>query len=319
MTPPHATPFPEALSRFMDRFDDGAGLGLARLVRPFVQRWLARWSDWPVSKIDARSVLLYLKEQLIKDVSREDVERQARELRGFFAWCSREGLVRENPLGDILEELEAPERLPPLCWGRTEQERLLETCRRRSRIDSFRSRSLLSLLYLERAGQGCNVPWLHPLLVIGLRTGLRLGNLLYLEWRHVSFGERRISIPGGETCTGQRIEVEIDELCLELLEMIWEHALDRGADSPRVFDALDLPCDDEGVPEVQVVQVHLRAACLRAHVREGEFECARFGFAYRLIREGIAWEDLLDRSDWDFRERNVLRQLWHEWRPRAAG
>ncbi len=280
------------------------------------RRWLASWDHLELDDITTERVGAYFAELVAKDVPPDEIRHDGRRLAVFFSWARREGLVDVDPIAG-LAPLRCRKKLKSICWNENDQSRLLTVCSPVDGESRYSSRGVLPMIFLDHASRECREPYLYPLVLLGLRTGMRLGSLLYLEWRHVHLDRRCIEIPGPEARWGHDFQVELDDECVALLTDIARHCEAGGDVSQRVFECLAVPMAD-GVPDVDVVQIHLRAACRRSGIREGEFNSLRVSFAYNCVRSGLHWTEALKRVDWDGPD--LLIRVHERWSPdrRAA-
>jgi integrase len=81
-----------------------------------------------------------------------------------------------------------------------------------------------------RACQGSSNPYLYPVVVLALSTGMRQGEIMGLKWDDVDLHQGRITLH--ETKNGERRVVPLVGKALELLK---EHGKVRRIDTPLVF------------------------------------------------------------------------------------
>lgn len=116
--------------------------------------------------------------------------------------------LETNPLSRVKKPIESRGRVRFL--DDAERERLLQVCKE--------SDSRL----------------LYPVVVLALSTGMRKGEILNIEWKHVDFARRRILLH--ETKNGERRAAPLVGLAYDLLK---ERAKVRRLDNPYVFPAKD--------------------------------------------------------------------------------
>jgi integrase len=263
------------------------------------RRWLARWEMKALESIDGVVLSSYFHELLQKDVSPEELQREGRFLKGFFDWVVRVAYLEKSPL-DALPPLRWRRNRRALVWEEAEQEALLAACRPTGEAIEDEPGSVLWYFFSEEhRSRSRFVPaYLFPMVLLGLRTGLRLGSLIHLTWDQVRFERSALVIAAADTRWGKPLEIALDDECLGVLREIVERARRRCPMPRRVFDALDLPYVN-GVPDDRVIQGHLRAACQRAGVREAEFNSLRHTFAASCARRGMPLEKLETLVDWD--------------------
>jgi len=82
----------------------------------------------------------------------------------------------------------------------------------------------LSVEEVQRLKQ-CSSPWLYPFVCLALHTGMRLNEMLWLEWNQIDFERRVIRLynkPGFTLKNLQTREIPMDD---ELYQVLWNHWL----------------------------------------------------------------------------------------------
>jgi excisionase family DNA binding protein len=135
---------------------------------------------------------------------------------------------------------------------------------------------------------------LRPILIVALNTGMRLGEILNLEWKHVNLDSRRVRV---ERTKSRRIRViNINEILLEELLKLKE----RNSESPYLFPNLNT-----GKP-LKSVKRAFKSACNSASIENLRFHDLRHTFATRLVERGvdlITIKELLGHSSVTITER----------------
>ncbi|MEE8408471.1 MAG: tyrosine-type recombinase/integrase [Myxococcota bacterium] len=139
----------------------------------------------------------------------------------------------------------------------------------------------LSFSEADRLVEAAEPEW-RAMIVLALNTGLRLGELIGLQWDDCDLKARRLLVRRsswhgvlGTPKSGRQREVPLNALALDALK---RHRHLRG---PWVF------CREDGSP---LKQHHgrpvLRRACKRAGLREVQWHCLRHSFASGMVIRG---------------------------------
>lgn len=286
----------ESLPDFSQLLNASTGFALSPFNTACLSRWSARWAARPVSNISRQDIGEYFGELTRKGASAGDLARERNLILSFFRWAQRRGWVRANPT-DGLQRTRPLVSGRAVIWNPQEQGRLLAACLRLPTP-------------AENAEPQCLPPrYLYPLVLTALRTGLRLGHLLNLEWRHVDMRQGLIKIPANETSTGREIQTTLDrELQLSFREIL--HLACKSAyKSPRVFDAINLP-NWKGRPDHHTVLSAFRLARQRAGITNGGFDSLRLTFAHNCAVACIPIGYPLRVGDWD--ESALVEQVYAE-------
>jgi integrase len=114
--------------------------------------------------------------------------------------------------------------------------------------------------------------WLRPIVLLLLATGMRRGELLGMQWRHVDMGHNRIFLP--KTKNGHSRTVQLNELASTVLA-----AIPRKQPTDYVFP------ESEQVSPVNISLAFLRA-CRRAGVTDCRLHDLRHTCASHLAMRG---------------------------------
>ncbi|MEO5337337.1 MAG: site-specific integrase [Magnetospirillum sp. WYHS-4] len=162
-----------------------------------------------------------------------------------------QGAKRSGPAGAPVQRRRrrvghggAPQPRPQQRLKKGEQDRLLEACRA--------SRST----------------WLAPIVVLAMETGMRLGEIVGLQWENVDFGSRVAALP--MTKNGTRREVPLSSRAIVTLRKL-----------PRSIDGRVFPITDEAVKRAW------RAATTRADIEDLRFHDLRHEATSRLFEKGL--------------------------------
>jgi integrase len=159
------------------------------------------------------------------------------------------------------------------------------------------------------------------LTLLGLHTGLRLGDLLHLDSQHVDLDAGAIRIPAMETRSGRDVEERTSPECRKILDEAValektdddENEAAAGGRSGRILDAYDLPTVD-GLPNLAKIEESFRRACIRARVPIGGLDSLRRTFAGNCARVGVPFHTACRLVDWD--DLNIVVRVYNE--PDAA-
>jgi len=198
------------------------------------------------------------------------VQNTLRVLSSLLSHAQEDGLITDNPAlrpGKILPKVSKRRAIEPLT---------------REDVATF--------LNLVKA----KTPRLHPLFLCTVRTGLRQGELLALQWEDLNFQGRFIEVrrnfTHGELTTPKSGESRRVDMSLELTQALTDLQIDRQLEavtrqwkavSPWVF------CDEQGAQlrhnPVRLTFHHLLKA---AGVRRVRFHDLRHTFASLLLQQG---------------------------------
>lgn len=153
------------LVRFMDEILAYTGATFAhatmQLYRDSLRALLGVFGDMPIDGITARHVDRY-KTTRVQRVKPITVNKELSTLRAAFNIAVRWGYLERNPFVDV-KKLVVPET-PPAFFAREE---------------------------LQRLEEGTRGHWIHDVIVLGINTGMRAGELTSLTWESIDF-ERRV-------------------------------------------------------------------------------------------------------------------------------
>jgi integrase len=131
-----------------------------------------------------------------------------------------------------------------------------------------------------------------------LRTGLRLEDLLSLQWRHVHLQSQRIHIPAAESSGSREIEVTFDREVLRLLVKALRLAWDLPSMPRRVLDSVGLPLW-KGRPAEREIRRLFQVVQRKAGIRRGDFDSLRLTFLRNCAKAGVPPADAERMCDWD--------------------
>jgi integrase len=278
--------------------------GAAGILDPFagscLRRWADRWSGRALGSLTGADVREYLADLAARGHPTPAILREKNLLGSFYRWARRCGWAKDDPTRDVGAIRPFPDH-PSTAWSASEQRRLLDTCR------GFPSRPGGGPPPREVAE--APPPYLYPLVLLGLRTGLHMGGLLDLEWRHVDFARERIVVPARETRTGRPIDAPLHRDAAAALAALSRKARGSGTPARRVFAAAGIPLAN-GRPDEHGVMSAFRRALRLAGIPEGDFGSLRRSFVLNCASAGVPMEDAARMCGWD--EPGLLLETYEE-------
>jgi integrase len=113
--------------------------------------------------------------------------------------------------------------------------------------------------------------WLRPIVAFGAATGIRLGNIIALEWRNVDLENQSLRLP--KTKNGEALTIQLTELAMRVLSAVAAHRIGKAS---RVFGY-------EG--RHNRVSVEFRRAAKRAGI-DAHFHTLRHSFCAHSLMVG---------------------------------
>ncbi|MGQ9591154.1 MAG: site-specific integrase [Planctomycetota bacterium] len=279
----------------MERLKAGDGAYVDPEARSVIQRWAGRWAGRMLSSIAPHEIRAYFEELSRERLSPKSIEREKLLLRFFFRWALRSGWVDADPTEGLFERAPRSERAP-VAWEPWEQRLLLDACQGRLREAPGAGADAAERSARTRAPQ---VPrYLHPLVLLGLRTGLGLEDLLRLRWRHVFLDARRIRLPAAERAVPRDLEIFLDGELTAILEAVLQASAEGFSPEKFLLESLDLPLWREK-PDSREILCAFRAVRRRAGVRDGDFASLRATFVANCVRAGVPAEEAARLCDAD--------------------
>ena len=251
-------------------------------------RWLERWAHCKVDDVKPTDINMYFAELSLKQFNTDEIGRELQLMTFFFTWANRAGFTASNPMVALAPLPTRPTK-PAVVWTFLEQRRLLEACKTyytRNR-DGFAGSTLAHA-----------PPYLYPLVLLALQSGLRLATLLRLEWRHVELKIRALRLPPSEGNSRQTLEIRLPGESAELLQTLWNGTKVLPHRPDRIFDAWGVPYRG-GTPDETMVLREFRRARSKARIRPGDFESLRHTFAYNCFHAGVPFTRAATLVDWD--------------------
>lgn len=181
------------------------------------------------------AVMAQWRDERLKRVKAGTVIRDLAVLSSIFNHCRREwGYPFLNPVEQI--------RKPQMPSGR---DRVLSPAEEEALLN-------------EALPVGRRSPWLHPLIVLALETGMRRGELLSLKWENINPAKRTALLP--DTKNGSKRMVQLSTKALDTLKRL-----------------RSLSSHDDVIFPISVPALHLRwkAACKRAGIKDLHFHDLR--------------------------------------------
>jgi integrase len=210
-------------------------------------------------KISKKQIQEYIQKRA-EEVKPATVNHEMKRLRHMMNKAIEWGYLKENPCKGIKNLKEPPGRIRYITSE--ELDSLLSACAPSSLSDNpnNKGRTFSKLL----------CAFLKPIVLIGIHTGLRRGEILSLRWKDIDFKEQRILIE--TTKNNERRVVPINDTLYGVLKSLPVHL---GTD--LVF------------PEISGLQltVAFRRACKRAGINDFRFHDLRHSFASYLTMGGV--------------------------------
>ena len=281
--------FREAVPEFISILTSQTRVSLDRFDSTCFSRWIERWCSLGVAQLSTEDIRAYFTELQELRVSSQNIEREKRLLRSFFRLAQRRGACEQDPMEKLDSPLPAP---APSCvfWSPDEERRVLDACQGNyppgtPDADSLRRPPVPP-------------PYMHALVLLGLRTGLKLSHLLGLEWRQVDLQKACLHISAQDTWNGKDLEVVLDSesktALLDLLRLAQQVAV-----LPcRVFEAVGMPVWKDRPDDFSVL--HALTRILKTALVEGtDFEVVRLTYARRCAESNLPLLHPVRQGDWE--------------------
>jgi integrase len=188
------------VKRLQGRFDALSGLDISAITSGDLERWKA--------------------EKLAAGASPATVQRDLMPLSGVFRYAKKLRLVTDNPVADVdkprLDSTGMLRYLTPVEETRLRDElhkRDQQVIAARQSGNRWREqRGKSPLPQLEHYGDA-----LTPAVLVSLNTGLRLGELLKLQWSDIDFDARTLTVRGGTAKSGKTRHIPMNEEAFAVL------------------------------------------------------------------------------------------------------
>lgn len=282
--------FREAIVDYRTLLADAGGVpaGPDPFVAACLHRWADRWPNRTLRSITPTDVREYFGDLAARGHAQGAIREEKGLLSSFYRWARRCGWAGEDPSQGVGAVRPFPDH-PATAWTASEQRRLLDACR-----GSLSSPAEPTPCEASEAPP----PYLYPLVLLGLRTGLHMGGILNLEWRHVDLEKERIAIPAHETRTGRPIDAPLHRDAGAVLAALSRKAHDLQGSLRRVFDVVRIPIAN-GRPDEHRALAAFRKARKLAGIPEGDFGSLRRSFVRNCASAGVPMEDAARMCDWD--------------------
>ncbi len=198
-----------------------------------------------LSEITPRKIERYRQNRQGIGRSNVTINRELAFLRNVFSMAVRWGQAETNPVKEVKLSREDNSRMRFLTDA--EEERLLAECK----------------------------PHIYRVVVAGIHTGFRKGELLSLKWGNVNFDQRLISVEAGYAKNGEPRSVPMTRRLTTMLEEI--RVDDPSA--PVFLNSLGKPYRE--------VKRSFNSAVKRARIEDFVFHDLRHTFASRLVMAGV--------------------------------
>ena len=162
---------------FLDEMGQSKSILTVKNYRSTINKFIKFAEIQDVSEVLIRDVVRFKNENLAAGTVASS-NTQLKRLKVFFNWAIDRGLLLDNPADDI--KLTAAADLPPKWLTENERDKLIRAVKR----DSIGSH----LTGKKRSYRN------YAIVLMMLKTGIRLNELVELKWSDVMIGERRGSI-----------------------------------------------------------------------------------------------------------------------------
>jgi site-specific recombinase XerD len=223
-------------------------LASQRAIRGYLRRLRPVFGHLTLAEITPQRIVAYKQQRYRDGVAPATINRELATMKHAFNLAIREWeWCRENPVSRVSMEKEASPRDRWLT--REEEARLLEA----------------------------SPPWLNELVLFGLHTGMRLGEMLALTWRGVDLFRNTVTVFRSKN--GRRRTIPLNQTARALLKA---KAKVRALHTEHVFQSeAHTPLDPNNVRRA------FRRAVEQAEIEELHFHDLRHTFATRLVQAGV--------------------------------
>jgi integrase len=284
--------FREAVPDYIALLTGQTRIALDPFEKACLSCWSAQWSLRYLASLSIEEIEVYLKEKATSGgTPQRSLDREVSLLRSFYRWACRLGLSDTDPTLGMGHE--RPISSQAVAWTSVEQRKLLEACRGTAwQSSTTPPQSQVDALNLSAPR------YLFPLALLGLRTGLRMTQILNIEWAQVDLAAGRIQIPAARTRNGKPIELALDSDSKLLLAQLLKAAHRSPVPPRRIFEAVGVPCR-KGLPdEIQVAQA-FRRVVRKAGITDGDYLSLRLTFVRNCAKAGVPVSYPLRLEDWD--------------------
>lgn len=262
------------------------------------KRWPGQWAERVMDSIETAEAEEFLQAEMARGVSQWWRNSHLSLLRQFFRWGRRRHYCSKDPT-EGLKKLKVPDPDPRIL-SPDEEEALLRACEEPYQVLAFGRRNRgsrkggSSAPATEPWSQTKHPPeWLRPLSLAGLRTGLRLGNLIGLRWNWVVLkgpADSWIRIPAAESKARVAIVLPVHPDLYEVLVDLERRNREAEIPSPLVFRAA-------GLGATKVAHAFSRA-CKRAGLHAVTFHTLRKTAATRMLQAGVDIKTVMAIGGW---------------------
>jgi integrase len=214
---------------------------IAQLVKFFGKRKLSDLTGWDGEKLKAR---------LNSSMKPATVNRLLGNLKHMMSMAMKWNILIKNPFAGV-KLLQVP-KFRERILTKEEEEVLLSACDR------------------------VRAPYLRPIVMLALNTGMRKGEILSLQWAQVDLVNRLIHVYNGKTAQSDR-RIPMNDTVFEVLANLSERRK-----SDFVFPSHRKPGDRFRDPKVGFLK-----AIRMAGISKCRFHDLRHTFASRLVRAGV--------------------------------
>ncbi len=206
------------------------------------------FGDYTLADISPKVIVAYKNKRYEDGVAPATINRELANLKKAFNLAMREWeWCHSNPVSRVSMEKENNQR--DRWLSQDEETRLLSGC----------------------------APWLRDLVIFGLNTGMRMGEILELTWAGVDFARRTVTVFRSKN--GERRTIPVNHGVLDVLKA---KARVRSLRTDRVFCSKAYTTLESGH-----LRRAFRLALRKAKIEDFHFHDLRHTFATRLVQAGV--------------------------------
>ncbi|HET6843000.1 MAG TPA: site-specific integrase [Candidatus Angelobacter sp.] len=230
-------PFGELFARFLaDGEVKDFHIGRSKIFLPY-------FAEMPIGEITKNELIRYRKERhRQKKLTDTTINRDIEVIRHVLFWAVEERILASNPLARL--RLPRARRIKRPIMSLEEEERLLSV----------------------------SAPHLKKIIICGLDTGMRRGEILSQRFEHLDFVRKVLMVTKSKTAGGESREIPLTSRLFQLLS-------DDKKNKGEIFTFGDKP--------IMAVKTAWHSAVRKAGIRHFRFKDLRTSFNSRLIEAGV--------------------------------
>lgn len=260
-----------------------------------LELYFSAWNLVPMNKLTHAMVMTWQEKELSRKISPATVKRNLNALRGVLTLAVDKGVLEEHPL-NRLKNVQAYDEERIRYLSTEEDKRLMQALEARNQelINARRSgnswrKSRCYPLLLD-IPDSAYADHLYPMVILGLNTGMRKGEILALAWDCVDFEAGLITVRASISKTGKVRRIPIN--------VALRTALDRWSASPIGSKSGLVFPGKEGKPFTDIKR-SWGSLLVAADIKDFRFHDMRHHFASKLVMNGaslIAVQKLLGHA-----------------------